>query len=595
MAKEKRTIGVERGEIGTNPEPIDWTVSPWRFSPAQRPPLRIGVLLDDTRLSRFQARIIEDIQASNFARIELLVFSKGVESASSSNRPRRGSLGKKIFDSELRKRALYELYLESDKKKITPDHPLSEIDGSQLLAGIERIEVEPAGEKSAQHFREEDLQKIRVKNLDVLIRFSVVQADIPHAARYGIWSFHHGDNEFYRGGPPHFWELVEGSRLSGALLQVQTEDRDAGLVLCKSLYSTPSTLSVSANRYAPYLGSANFIIRKLNELHQFGWKHLQKNAVSPAPYKGRRKLYRAPTNREMASWLGPALIRKAIRRSLGRGGKVQHWQIGIRLNHAPLLESDDLNGFRWIDAPKGHFWADPFGFEHEGKNYVFFEDYCYRSKLGSIVCAELSNGELASPVSCLDAPDRHYSYPFVFRAGSEIFMVPESYDSNTVDLFRCEQYPYKWTRERTLFRGKFVDTTIWQQNNLWWLMTSWVEPHPRTGSLMLFFADSPRGPWQFHPANPVSSDARFNRGAGRIFQVGERFIRPSQSSSPIYGYSFALHEITTLSTTEYSERLLKTVTPESWKGFCAVHTYNRVGNCELIDGARWTPPKQIMP
>jgi len=598
MGKEERTTGVERGEIGAVPEPLDWTVSPWRFSPAQRPPLRIGLLLDDTKLSRFEAHIIEDIQASNFARNELLVLRKGaVESASASNNSRPGSLRKRIFDSELRKHALYDLYLQFDKDKIGADHPLSEIDGSHLLAGIERIEVEPIGEKSTEHLCEEDLKKIRAKNLDVLIRFGFNSLDgnILRAARYGVWSFHHGDNEYYRGGPPHFWELVEGSGLSGALLQVQTEDRDAELVLCKSLYSTQSTLSVSANRYAPYLGSANFIIRKLNELHQFGWEHLQKNAVPPAPYKGKRKLYRTPTNGEMASWLGPALIRKAFGRSLGRGGKVQHWQIGIRVNHAPLFESDDLSGFRWIDAPKGHFWADPFGFEHEGRNYVFFEDYSYQWKRGSIVCAELTNGELGSPVSCLDTPGLHYSYPFVFRAGSEIFMVPESYDSNTVDLFRCQEFPDKWTLERTMFRGKFVDTTIWQQNNLWWLMTTWAEPHPRTGSLMLFFAESPRGPWRFHPANPVSSDARFNRGAGCIVQVGDRYIRPSQSSSPIYGYSFALHEITTLNTTEYSERLLLIVRPEFWKGFCAVHTYNRVGNCELIDGTRWTPRKQIMP
>jgi hypothetical protein len=580
--------------------PLDWRVSPWRLSPAKRPPLRIGLLLDDENLSRFAVRIVEDIQASNFARIELLVFRKRTPAANpatpKNSKSRLGGLKKRMLDPKLRKGALYDLYLRFDKRKKAADHPLDRIDGSQLLAGTERMEVEPIGKKFIQRFQEEDLEKIRAKNLDVLIRFgfNILHGGVLEAARYGVWSYHHGDNEFYRGGPPHFWELVEENQLSGVMLQVLTEELDAGLVLCKSLFPTQSTLSVSANRYAPYWGSTDFIIRKLNELHQFGWEHLKKNAVAAGPYQGKKKLYRQPTNVEIARWLGPVLLKKAAQQALGRGNRVQHWQIGIRVGHAQLYEDSDLRGFRWIDASKGHFWADPFGFEHEGKSYVFFEDYSYEMKRAGIVCSELKGGQLATPVSCLDTPDRHYSYPFVFRAGREIYMVPESYDSNSVDLFRCRTFPHAWEHERTLFQGRFVDTTIWEQHGLWWLMTTWSEPNPRAGSLMLFFAEAPTGPWKFHPASPVSTDARFNRGAGSIIEVGDRWIRPSQSSSPIYGYSFAFHEITKLSRSEYSERILMRVTPEFWRRFCAVHTYNRVGNCELIDGARWTRLKDIM-
>jgi hypothetical protein len=78
-----------------------------------------------------------------------------------------------------------------------------------------------------------------------------------------------------------------------------------------------------------------------------------------------------------------------------------------------------------------------------------------------------------------------------------------------------------------------------------------------------------------------------------VFQADGRWIRPSQTRSPIYGYSFALNEITALTPAEYSERVLLNVTPEHWKGLCAVHTYNRVGNIELIDGARMTRLKDV--
>lgn len=583
---------------GAPPELFDSTISPWRFSPADRPPLRIGLLLDDTKLSRFSARIIEDIQASNFARLELLVFKNAPAppAAAAHNSSKPAGLRKRIFDPKLRSRALYELYLRFDKRKKPGTHPLDRIDGTQLLDGIESMEVEPAGKKFVHRFPEEALERIRAKNLDVLIRFgfNILHGGILQAARYGVWSYHHGDNDYYRGGPAHFWELAEASPLSGVILQVLTEELDGGLVLCKSLFPTKATIFASANRYAPYWGSTEFVIRKLNELHQFGWEHLQKNAVPPAPYQGKRKLYHKPTNLDMARWLGPVLLKKAIQYPFPRRS-IQHWQMAIRATRKPLFETGNLEGFRWIEAPKGHFWADPFGFEHAGKNWIFFENYSYAKKRAWIDCAEISaEGELISPTTCLDTADRHYSYPHIFRAESDIFMVPESYDSKQVDLFRCEEFPTRWVRERTLLRGRFVDTTIWQQDGLWWLLTTRAEPDPRAGCLLLFYADSLTGQWRFHAANPVSTDARFNRGAGRVFQAGDRWIRPSQTSSPIYGYSFSLHDITKLSPTKYSERLLTTVTPAFWKGFCAVHTYNRVGNFELIDGARWTQLKDIL-
>ena len=110
---------------------------------------------------------------------------------------------------------------------------------------------------------------------------------------------------------------------------------------------------------------------------------------------------------------------------------------------------------------------------------------------------------------------------------------------------------------------------------------------------MLFYSPSLTGEWHFHPSNPISTDIRFNRGAGRVFQRGNNWVRPSQSCCPIYGYSFSFNEITELSEERYSERPFLTVTPDVWKGFCGVHTYNRLGNIELIDGQKTAPLSEV--
>lgn len=85
---------------------------------------------------------------------------------------------------------------------------------------------------------------------------------------------------------------------------------------------------------------------------------------------------------------------------------------------------------------------------------------------------------------------------------------------------------------------------------------------------------------------------RNNRGAGRIFSANGRLIRPSQSCSPVYGYSFTLNEITKLSATEYSEQALREFRPEAL-GMQATHTYNWIPGVEIIDGARVVPFSKI--
>ena len=265
----------------------------YRISSADRGPLRIGLLLDSRdEISAFFARIIEDIKASNFAGIELLVVRKTTAGRARLGKPassRALRFLRHIWDPKLRKRLLYDLYLRLDARMKPANDPLAMVDCRDMLSGIESIDVEPAEKNFIDRFPEEALEKIRPKDLDVLIRFgfNILHGDILQAARYGVWSYHHGDNEFYRGGPAHFWELREGSPLSGVILQVLTEELNGGLVLCKSLFATERTLSVSRNRYTPYWGSSDLLIRKLNELHRFGWDYLLETAIPPAPYRGK--------------------------------------------------------------------------------------------------------------------------------------------------------------------------------------------------------------------------------------------------------------------------------------------------------------------
>jgi len=564
----------------------------YRVSSADRPALRIGLLLDSReKLSAFAATIVEDIKASNFANIELVIVNKNSETASPSPAEEENVEKKSRHRSHSNssKRALYELYLRLDAKMKPADDPLAEVDGSALLSGIETLEFDSSEERPAQVQLADALKRIRSAKLDVLIQLGCnpCQDDVWKGVRCGMWFYHFGDEEFYRGKPSHFWELRENAPLSGVTLQAVGEELSSALVLAKAWFATERTLSVSRNRYAPYWGSSELVISRLNALHQFGWDYLRAQGSPVSAYRGKQASYETPTNRNMLGWLGPILTKKAISYPFRRNN-VQHWRIAIRMNATPLYQTNgeaDVSGFRWIESPRGSAWADPFLFEHEGKCWAFFEDYSYQTGKAGLACAEVSDrGEFGTVLPCLSNAAHHYSYPHVFRDGNEIFMIPESFDSNTVDIYRCRKFPDQWVYEALLLQGKFVDTTVWKHDGLWWFATTSADPGPGAGSLLLFYSESVTGDWTFHPSNPISTDIRTNRGAGRIIRTGNRLIRPNQSCAPSYGYSVSFSEITELSKERYSERLLKTISPKAFEDIAGIHTYNTAGKFEVIDG-----------
>lgn len=564
------------------------------------PALRVGVLLDSESLPDVFANVLEDIVASNFAELALLVFN-GENAGVTEDTEVRGKrslfrkIAERIGDPKIRRKLMYDLYLTLDERAKPVGDPLKLVDCSDLFRYIDRLDVLPARKGFVHRFPPDAVDAIRKYRLDVLLRFgfNILKGDVLNSARYGIWSYHHGDNEFYRGGPAHFWEIYEHNPVSGVILQRLTETLDGGLVLCKSLFHTADSLLVSQNRYSPYWDTSHFAIWKLNELHRHGWEYVQSRAVPNTPYQGKRKLYRNPTNWEIVRWLAPKAIQRVARKPLERP-IVRHWRIAIRRGGSPIYSTGadlKMDGFRFQESPQGHFWADPFLIKQDGKTYAFFEDYSYAERRGVISCAEIHpDGGLGQPQICLDT-GMHLSYPMVFQHEGETYLIPESADSRNVVLYRATEFPYAWKAEKVLFEGLVaLDTTAHLHDGLWWFFTTLAE-RGGNAKLMLFYADSLTGEWQYHPANPISSDIRRARAAGMIIRDGARLLRPSQDGAPAYGHSFSFNEILTLTRTEYRERVFREISPTWEKGLIGTHTYNSCPGFEIVDGRAVRPAK----
>jgi hypothetical protein len=565
-----------------------------------RPPLRVGLLLDNVKLTRAQASVVHDINSSDFARIELLIFNSDGAPAP----PSRAGLLPRVFrtfrDRTRRQALAYGLYMRMDKRRVGPhDDPRAREDCSAMLKGIDELRVRPITKRFEHRFPEEALTQLRAAQLDVIVRFgfNILRGGILDAAQYGVWSFHHGDSAQYRGGPACFWEMAEGSPLTGVVLQRLTEDLDAGLVMAKGLFPTDFG-SLIRNRAQPYFGSTHMVIQKLRELHEHGWAYLRQRCPPPEPYRGRRRIYRTPTNWEVVRWIAPLVAKKAasrIVRAFSHRDEIPHWRIAIRSGRGELAldGAADMSDFRWIEAPKGHFYADPFVLERNGRTWVFFEDFSYAEGRGTISCAGVNaDGCLDSPHVVLNSAG-HLSYPCVFADGADVFMIPESSAETAVRLYRATDFPHHWEMQAELYSGSAVDTTPWNDGERWWFFTTLREPRGNARMLMLFYSATITGPWVSHPMNPISLDARNARGAGAIFSQNGKVIRPSQDCGRDYGHSFTLNEIVTLSTTQFEERPLVSQGPDWFPGLLGTHTYNRSGSIEVTDGTEVTDGKVL--
>jgi hypothetical protein len=88
-----------------------------------------------------------------------------------------------------------------------------------------------------------------------------------------------------------------------------------------------------------------------------------------------------------------------------------------------------------------------------------------------------------------------------------------------------------------------------QREGVWYFFVTAGEPNPET---FLFYADARDGEWQYHPANPICSDARRARGAGDLFVSEGKLIRPSRSSCN-GGPGILWNEVLLLTKHEYRE------------------------------------------
>ena len=267
------------------------------------------------------------------------------------------------------------------------------------------------------------------------------------------------------------------------------------------------------------------------------------------------------------------LLRRFGNHAIGSSMNLDQWQLAV--DRTP--EFSRLANPQILTPPPDRFWCDPFLFEKDGDLHVFIEEYLYRSGKGHIaVLSRSSSGEWLDPVIAMERP-YHLSYPFVFEHKGELLMLPETTAIDRVELWRCLRFPDRWELDTVLMENiAGADATLWYQDERWWLFLDVRD------ELCIFYADSLRGAWLPHPLNPVKSDSRNGRPAGRIFRNRQDVIRPAQDCSLQYGREVVFNKITRLTVRDFEEvEVGRLHTP--WNGNTGCHTFNQIGDITVVD------------
>ena len=465
-----------------------------------------------------------------------------------------------------------------DRRLRCPTELLLERRDVAAALGAPLLEIEVVRRGDGWLPTEASAAALRRCEADVWLCFSAVPPcrPLPPVSRRGVWGIEIGD------GVPagRDWaganEIGAGSPVT--MVSVVDYARSGSGVLYRSFGATVRN-SITRNRLACLRKATGFFRRLLEQLT----RGADAGSVAPPAAPARYPALREPTLASCLSlcWsLGSGIAANRMR-ALRRPDQ---WQI------AYCFADGRETGFRpeslrYLVPPRDRFWADPFAIEREGRYFIFFEEFSFRTRRGRIMAVEVSeHGAPGEPQVALERP-YHLSYPFLLEWEGSLYMLPETAENGTVEIYRCEAFPLRWSLHRVLLDNvRAYDATLWRQDDRWWMFVNLAEPGADSSDeLHLYWGPSPLGPWTAHRGNPVVSDARCARPAGPLFARDGKLYRPSQDCSLSYGYSVLINRVDALGEDEYRETAVRRILPGWRNDVLCVHTCGGSNRLRVVD------------
>lgn len=429
----------------------------------------------------------------------------------------------------------------------------------------------------------EDRQGLEAQQLDVLLNFSGINLDTSFGtAKHGIWSFAHRDMGIHKVGPIGFWEALQREPGIGCSLVRFTTGQTTPQIIGSAYFNRHWSMTETARIAKEGCVSLLF-------------KHLKigvQTTVIAQETIGDSERNEYPSFLKVVSYCMLFywnLLAKIWEKIIAKIGGVRYESWSLFIGYTGFFE--EVTKFpKELSMPKDEFWADPFLFRHKNKQYVFFENYSYKTKLGKISCGILEANELVKIVDVLNLP-YHLSFPFIFEEDGCIYLMPESSANERLEIYRAIDFPLRWQLFTTAFEGEMVADAFFYEDlekQKWLFLNKQTSiSAPINSELYIYKVDSVKlNRLEPHAQNPVIIDARVARNGGAIFEKEGIFYRPSQRNvNGIYGAALNINKIKKLTIDAYEEEIVQIIRPDFNKKLMALHHLHGKEGLYVFDAA----------
>lgn len=436
---------------------------------------------------------------------------------------------------------------------------------------------EASSDDGAHVFSTADVERMRALGADLLICFgSPVGGELISASGHGLLSIEYRDIRNSTREPAGFWEVLEREATTGFTVRRFSGAGDPGEIVARAKFTTEIF----------YLrNKATLLGRSAAHLKQIILDVLDGHSQAlPPPFDDRPPRQR-PKLKDIFQYSArtAALVADKVMSRLLR--KRWHWGVGYGFGDWRQMSLSDSN---LLQSPDGHFLADPFACKQDGRYFIFVEDSDFRKGVISVYAVDRQGARAERLGVALDEPF-HLSFPFLFRDGQDIFMVPESLENRDIRLYRCTGFPLEWELASVLVADvAAVDSMIVRRNGRWWMLTTMNSSGvgATDAEFCLYSADHPLGPWVASRSNPLFIDSTRARNGG-LLSDGESLYRVAQRPDfAAYGKSMAIYRIDEISKDAYSETLIREIEPRFLKGIRGTHHLHSDGELVVFDFLR---------
>lgn len=539
--------------------------------------MRIGILIGELKdCSNWQLRVIQTILNNPSLELTLIIQE------TKSHRNKDHDVFSHFF-SNLRLGNLLFLLQEFIERSVFFKEVFS-VDKESLIkrvAAVSKIKFDYKEKSPATVSNRERFQQIKEKT-DLLINlgFKDCTNELTKISKHGVWDFSHADFSSPKTGPIGFLEVLFKKPSLGVALVKRIDGRQVELV-DNTFFNREWSMVQSATTAQE--GAVSVLFKNL-KLLQSGHTFKISDATIPK--------YQSPRLVEVLKYLVQFymnLLNKIIQKVAYTiwGRRHECWSVFI--GKGSFLESS-LSSMKPIEMPKDEFWADPFLFQHDDIDYVFFENYSYKTNRGKISCGKISGDKLIDIIDVLQL-DYHMSFPFIFKEDGAIFLMPETSENKRLEIYKAVEFPSKWKLHTTAFEGEMVADAFFyddDQDQKWLFVNKQAaETSPMNSELFIYKTDSIRlDNLQPHAQNPVIIDARVARNGGAIFKHMNESYRPSQRNTDgIYGRALNINRIKKLTINEYEEENVRICEPNFDKNLMATHHLHQTDELFVFDAA----------